>query len=65
MPTLYDLATTAVIALYFLLLAVSIVMLFRRPMPPLAAVIWFAIVVFLPFIGPTAFFLYVVQDNRR
>ena len=65
MITFYDFATTTVMLAIFFLWVISIIVLFKKKMSALSALIWLAIIVVLPVFGPIAFLLYITQQKRR
>lgn len=65
MITFYDFATTTVMLAIFLLWVISIIVLFKKKMSALSALIWLAVIIILPIFGPIAFLLYVIQQKRH
>ncbi|MDK8718782.1 PLDc N-terminal domain-containing protein [Corynebacterium pseudodiphtheriticum] len=65
MITLYDFATTTVMLAIFLLWVISIIVLFKKKMSALSALIWLAVIIILPILGPIAFLLYSTQQKRH
>ncbi|WP_369822027.1 PLDc N-terminal domain-containing protein [Corynebacterium sp. MC3] len=49
----------------FLLWVVSIIVLFKKKMSALSALMWLVIITVLPVLGPIAFLLYVIQQERH
>ncbi|MGV3208656.1 PLDc N-terminal domain-containing protein [Corynebacterium sp. 11266D000AW] len=65
MITFYDFATTTVMLAIFLLWMISIIVLFKKKMSALSALIWLAVIIILPILGPVAFLLYAIQQKRQ
>ncbi|MGV3155070.1 PLDc N-terminal domain-containing protein [Corynebacterium sp. 32222D000BW] len=65
MITFYDFATTTVMLAIFLLWMISIIVLFKKKMSALSALIWLAVIIILPILGPVAFLLYAIQQKRH
>lgn len=65
MITLYDFATTTVMLAIFLLWVISIIVLFKKKMSALSALIWLAVIIILPILGSIAFLLYSTQQKKQ
>lgn len=55
MITFYDFVTTVVMLSLFLLWTISIIVLFKKEMSTLSALMWLAVIIILPILGPIAF----------
>ena len=65
MITLYDFATTTVMLAIFLLWVISIIVLFKKKMSALSALIWLGVIIILPILGSIAFLLYSTQPKKQ
>lgn len=64
MITFYDFVTTVVMLSLFLLWTISIIVLFKKEMSTLSALMWLAVIIILPILGPIAFLLYVTRQQE-
>lgn len=64
MITFYDFVTTVVMLSLFLLWTISIIVLFKKEMSSLSALMWLAVIIILPILGPIVFLLYVTRQNE-
>lgn len=59
MITFYDALTSTVALTALLLLVLSVWLIFKAKMRPIASVLWFFVVLCLPLVGPLALILYL------
>lgn len=59
MITFYDALTSTVALTALLLLVLSVWLIFKAKMQPISSVLWFLVVLCLPFVGPLALILYL------
>ena len=64
MITFYDFVTTVVMLSLFLLWTISIIVLFKKEMSTLSALMWLAAIIILPILGPIVFLLYVTRQQE-
>lgn len=64
MITFYDFVTTVVMLSLFLLWTISIIVLFKKEMSTLSALMWLAVIIILPILGPIVFLLYVTRQQE-
>lgn len=64
MITFYDFVTTVVMLSLFLLWTISIIVLFKKEMSTLSALMWLAVIIILPILGPIVFLLYATRQKE-